>query len=182
MANERNIFGFKKKDLPDLEAEDRSPTIAFYFKLLWRKAGKLLSLNLIMDFMFFPLVAVLLIYIFGRQTVTVPNAIFAPLLGTKVLGESATGGGMLAGPLLGIFGDLQDAAFPTTGALIVMGVLILFTVVSWGFQNVGSAYNLRSLVRGDSCFLFSDYFYAIKRNWRQALAFGLKNIDVYSVK
>ncbi len=176
MANERNIFGFKKKDVPDLEAEDRSPTIGFYFKLLWRKAGKLLSLNLIMDFMVFPLVAVLLIYIFGRQTTTVPNALFAPLLGTKVLGEGALGGNTLAGPLLGVFGDLQDAAFPTTGALIVMGVLILFTVVTWGFQNVGATYNLRSLVRGDSCFLFSDYFYAIKRNWRQGLIFGL--IDV----
>jgi len=51
--------------------------------------------------------------------------------------------------------------------------LVLFTVITWGWQNVGATYNLRIFVRGDSCFLLSDYFYAIRRNLRQGLVMGL---------
>lgn len=181
MNNERNFFGFKKKDKPDLEREDKTPTLAFYFKLLGRNFGKLLSLNLIMDFMFFPLIAILLIFLFGRQTITVSNAAFAPLLGAQVFGETTAGGSNLAGQMLGVFGELQSAAFPTLPAIIIMVVLALFTVITWGWQNVGAAYNLRSIVRGDSCFLLSDYFYAIKRNWKQGLLFGLIDITVIGV-
>ncbi len=181
MSNEKNIFGFKKKEKPDLEREDKTPNLTYYFKLLWRNAGKLLTLNLIMDFMFFPLVAILIIYLFGRQTTTVPSAVFAPLLGTRVLGETVGGGSTVASAMLGLFGELQDAAFPTTPAIVIMMVLALFTIITWGWQNVGAAYNLRSLVRGDSCFLLSDYFYAIKRNWKQGLIFGLIDITVIGV-
>ncbi len=181
MSNDRNLFGWRKKEKPDLEREDKTPNLAYYFKLLWRNAGKILTLNLIMDFMFFPLVAILIIYLFGRQTTTVPSAAFAPLLGTHVLSETATGGSTLMGTMLGMFGELQDAAFPTTPAIIIMAVLALFTVITWGWQNVGAAYNLRSLVRGDSCFMLSDYFYAIRRNWKQGLIFGLIDITVIGV-
>lgn len=181
MNNDRNLFGFKKKEKPDLEREDKTPNLAYYFKLLWRNAGKILTLNLIMNFMFFPLVAILIIYLFGRQTTTVPSAAFAPLLGTQVFSETAGSGTTVMGAMLGVFGELQDAAFPTTPAIIIMAALALFTIVTWGFQNVGAAYNLRSLVRGDSCFLLSDYFYAIQRNWKQGLIFGLVDITVIGV-
>lgn len=181
MNKDRNIFGFKKKEKPDVEREDKTPNIAYYFKLLWRNAGKILTLNLIMDFMLFPLVAILIIYLFGRQTTTVPSATFAPLLGTQLLSETVSGGSSVMGAMLGVFGELQDAAFPTTPAIIIMAVLALFTIVTWGWQNVGAAYNLRSLVRGDSCFLLSDYFYAIKRNWKQGLIFGLVDVTVIGV-
>ena len=67
MNNERNFFGFKKKDKPDLEREDKTPTLAFYFKLLGRNFGKLLSLNLIMDFMFFPLIAIPVMLVIRRK-------------------------------------------------------------------------------------------------------------------
>ena len=63
--------------------------------------------------------------------------------------------------------------FLTPGRLIAIIVLVLLTAVTWGWQNVGITYNLRSLVRGDSCFLLSDYFYAIRRNLKQGLIFGL---------
>ena len=185
MNNKKNIFGFQKREKPDLEREDKTPNLAYYFKLLWRNAGKLLTLNLIMDFMFFPLVAILIIYLFGRQTTTIPSAAFSPLLGVRILGEQCENlpgiGSTATSAMLGLFGELQDAAFPTTPAIVIMIVLALFTIITWGWQNVGAAYNLRSLVRGDSCFLLSDYFYAIKRNWKQGLIFGLIDITVIGV-
>lgn len=184
MSTKRNFFGFKKKEKPDLEAEDRKPTLLFYFKLLFRKGGKLLSLNLMMDLMVVPLVAILFIILFGRQTPTVSSAAFAPVFTASVInGTNLDPGTFAASPalaaLLSVFGVLESASYPTTGAIIAIIALLVFTVFTWGFQNVGSFYNLRSLVRGDSCFLLSDYFYAIKRNWKQGLVFGL--IDVFVI-
>ena len=176
MSNQKSWFGFRHRERPDLEAEDRTPTLLFFFKLLWRKSGKLLTLNLLMNFMVFPLVAVLLIYLFGRQTTTVDSAVMAPLLGIEL-----AGGSPVSGALMGMIGGLQEAAFPTTGATAVMIALLAFTLLTWGWQNVGSAYNLRSLVRGDSCFVWSDYFYAIKRNFKQGFLFGLLDVLVVGV-
>ena len=191
MSTKRNFFGFKKKEKPDLEAEDRKPTLLFYFKLLFRKFGKLLSLNLMMDFMVFPLLAILFIILFGRQTTTVSGAAFAPVYTATVVkgfsGISATSANAApaASPalaaLLSVVGALESASYPTTGAIIAIIALLVFTVFTWGFQNVGSFYNLRSLVRGDSCFLLSDYFYAIKRNWKQGLVYGLIDVAVIGV-
>ncbi|MBO7175800.1 MAG: DUF624 domain-containing protein, partial [Clostridia bacterium] len=36
-----------------------------------------------------------------------------------------------------------------------------------------AAYNLRSMVRHEPVYLWSDYMYAIKRNWKQALTVGI---------
>ncbi len=183
MDDRKRLFNYNRnKDKPDLEAEDRTPTLGFFFKLLWRKLGKLLTLNLMMVCLYLPLVAALLIYLFGRQTVTAESAMYAPLAGIVTFGNIVPDGGSgVAAALLGIFGKQQEAAFPTTGAIVVMAILIGFTVITWGWQNVGGTYNLRSLVRGDSCFVWSDYFYAIKRNLKQGFFMGLIDVAVLFV-
>ena len=168
MSENKRFNWLGQSEKPDLAPEDTTPTLGFFFKQLWRKKGKLASLNLLMVCRFLPLVAVVLIYLFGRQTTTVANTVFGPLMGVSMVGDSS-----VAGALIGIFGRQQGAAFPTEGATVAMIILIAFTVLTWGWQTVGGAYNLRSLVRGDSCFLWSDYFYAIKRNLRQGFFFGL---------
>lgn len=178
MENEKKkgLFGFSKKEKPDAVAEDTTPTIGYFFKLLWRKLGKLTSLNLIMLFQYIPLIAAVLIYFFGDTTPTTESALFAPLLGVQMHGSSPT-----ANLLLGLVGKQLNVPYLTTGRIIAIIVLVLFTVITWGWQNVGATYNLRSLVRGDSCFLFSDYFYAIRRNLRQGLLFGILDFLVIAV-
>lgn len=167
---------FSSKERPDAVAEDTSPTLSYFFKQLWRKAGKLLSLNLMMVCLYLPLVAVLLIYFLGNTVTTAESPLFAPLLGVLTLDGSPA-----AGTLLGLFSKQLNVPSPTPASMSVMAVLLLFTFLTWGWQNVGATYNLRSLVRGDSCFLWSDYFYAIRRNWRQGLLFGLLDALVIAV-
>ena len=176
MSETKKRWPFGQHEREDLMPEDTTPTLGYFFKQLWRKKGKLLSLNLMMVCLYLPLVAVLLIYMFGRQTVTVSDPLYAPLLGM-----ASANGNPAANVLLSIFGKQASAAFPTTGAMVVLGILLTFTAITWGWQNVGGTYNLRSLVRGDSCFLWSDYFYAIKRNWKQGLLFGLLDVLVIVV-
>ena len=49
----------------------------------------------------------------------------------------------------------------------------LLTLLTFGVTNVGTAYILRNIARGEPVFLMSDFIYAIKRNWKQALPFGV---------
>ena len=179
--SEKKRFGFfMNANRADAVEESSEPTLGYFFKLLWRKSGRLLSLNLMMVVRFLPLVAILLIYLLGQKTYTVANPVFTPLLGVHLLGESqAANASNVTTALIGVFGGQQEAAFPSATAIGVMIALLVFTVLTWGWQTIGGAYNLRSLVRGDSCFIWSDYFYAIRRNLKQGLIFGL--IDVLAI-
>ena len=51
-----------------------------------------------------------------------------------------------------------------------ISALALFT---FGCVNVGTAYILRNIAMGEPVFAWSDFWYAIKRNWKQALPFGI---------
>ena len=159
---------FGNHDRPDAEAEDTTPTLSYFFKLLWRKAGKLLSLNLLMALQFIPLLVALLVFLMGPTTPTVEHPLYAPLLGATIAGGSPA-----ANLMLSVFGQQLDVPVLTTGRLVVIIIMLSITALTWGWQNVGAGYNLRSLVRGDSCFLLSDYFYAIRRNFWQGFIFGL---------
>lgn len=173
MEENKKIRSFWDKERPDAEIEDTTPTFKYFFKLLWRKAAALLRLNLMMVVRFIPLFVVVLVYFLGSTTPTVEHAAYAPLLGTYIAGGSAG-----ASTLLGIFGEQLNIPSMTTGRIVVICVMVAITVLTWGWQTVGATYNLRSLVRGDSVFLWSDYFYAIRRNLRQAFLFGILDIGL----
>lgn len=169
MKNEgKRKFLFSQKDRPDLLPEDTTPNLAYFFKLLGRKAGKLLSLNLMMVFQILPIVIAVFVYMMGEKIPTVESPMYASLLGAYTAGDSP-----IAGTLLGLFGRQLEIPVLTTGRLITILCLLGVTMLTWGWQNVGAVYNLRSMVRGDSCFLWSDFFYAIRRNLKQGFLFGL---------
>ena len=173
MEEKRKFLDFLRKERPDLETEDTTPTLAYFFKLLWRKAGKLLTLNLMMVLRVLPLVAAVLIYMLGATTPTVTDPVYGALMGTYLASGSPA-----AAALLPHFATPLNMPMMTPWRLALIIVLVGFTVLTWGWQQVGATYNLRSLVRGDSCFIWSDYFYAIRRNLKQALIFGLFDVIV----
>lgn len=176
MGNNAKPWSFLNKERPDAEIEDTTPTFKYFFKLLWRKAAKLLTLNLMMVVQVIPLIVALLVYFFGSTTPTVEHAVYAPLLGTYIAGGSPA-----AGTLIGVFGQQLNVPAMTTGRMIVIVAMIAITVLTWGWQTVGATYNLRSLVRGDSAFLWSDYFYAIRRNLKQGFLFGILDLLIIFV-
>ena len=63
----------------------------------------------------------------------------------------------------------------------VIGILMGFHIITYGWQKCASTYIMRGLVRGDSVFIISDYFYAIKKNWKQGLALGLLDCSIIGV-
>jgi uncharacterized membrane protein YesL len=64
----------------------------------------------------------------------------------------------------------------STAVTCTIIVLVLFLLVTWGWQNIGATYVLRGLVRGDAVFVFTDYFYAIKRNLKQGFIVGILDL------
>lgn len=157
--------------------EDTTPNLKYFFKLFGRKFTKLLSVTLIMDIQVLPILASLFLYFFASPTT--PTAYYTeyPLIyGIQQLGGNAVNS---------VHATNMSAQFglPAYNTYVywVIGILMLFHVVTYGWQKCASTYIMRGIVRGDSVFILSDYFYAIKKNWKQGLILGLIDCTVIGV-
>lgn len=148
--------------------ENRKPTFLFFFKSLFRKFPQLLRLNLLMLFQILPLIFFVLVFLIGNKVPSPTSTLFAPLFGIDQAISTPGAAQMLDMSSL----QMELPVFSTLDNFILI-FLALFLAITWGWQNVGSTYVLRGLVRGDAVFVFSDYFYAIKRNLKQGFIFGI---------
>ena len=73
---------------------------------------------------------------------------------------------------------LQNQILVPTTTTYVFYALSALTLGTFGLVNVGVAYNLRNIAMGEPCFVWSDFWYAVKRNWKQALPFGIIDIGI----
>lgn len=174
MKKEKNkkfkLFDLNRDGKGVEEVEDRTPTLKFFFKLCKRKFSQLLQLNLLMLFQIIPLLVIFFVVeVYGAKTAMVTDALYAPLYGISKVAPSVSATSML--DLVGV--QLETSLYYTPVMLIVTGCMILFLALTFGWQNAGAAYVLRGLVRGDAVFVFSDYFYGIRRNRKQAFFMGL---------
>ncbi|MBQ2999044.1 MAG: DUF624 domain-containing protein [Clostridia bacterium] len=158
------------------EAESRKPTLKFFFVLLWRKLSQLFQLNLLMLVKIIPLLVIAGIYLLGSKTPIVTDSIYIPLSGVgKIL------------PTASLTTELDLASvhmqYPVlnTWMNVLIIVMVLFLALTWGWQSVGATYVLRGLFRGDAVFVFSDFFYAIKKNFKQAFFMGLLDFIISAV-
>ena len=165
------LFDMNRDGKGVYETETRKPTLGFFFVLLKRKFSQLLQLNLLMLFMIIPLLVILFMYLMGTKTPSVLDAAYVPLYGvTKVMPSASLTGAL---DMSGI--QLELPVFnPVMNVIIIF--MLLFLVITWGWQNIGATYVLRGLFRGDAVFVFSDYFYAIKKNLKQGFLMGLLDI------
>ena len=156
--------------------EDTRPTFLNFFKFLFRKFPQLLRLNLLMVVQVIPLIVIAFIYLLGPKSPTMSNVMFAPLFGI----DQASGGNIVSATLdlSSIQMGLPVLSPPVTISMIA---LIVIMAITWGWQNVGATYVLRGLVRGDPVFVFSDFFYAIKKNFKQGFILGLIDFIISSV-
>lgn len=161
--------------------EDTTPNVRRYFKLLWRNFSKLLSINLLSLFMVIPLIAIFAINVFGPQTPAYMSTLAAPITGVEIFASVSDN----INPSLSIISQITTNKLalqmdtPLTMILIVVCGLLLF--ITWGWQNIGITYLSRNIVKGDPVFVFSDYFYAIKRNWKQGLLYGMIDFAIIAV-
>ena len=151
------------------KGEDTTPNLKFFFKLWGRKFWKLISLNFFMLVQIIPPAVCVALYLLGPKVPTQYDPLYPVLLGAQTALPTSQGMTLLTGAA----GLLETIPIFNSWAHWVMGGMILFHLVTYGWQKVGTTYILRNLVRGDGVFMFSDYFYAIRRNLKQGFIMGL---------
>lgn len=176
-----NIFDWFYKDGKVDEKDDikalEHPTFANFFRLLWKKLGKLMSANLIMVFGNFPIIFLLLATsgILSKTSVAPLYQTWAPLAGVSLFQEDAVTTTLSA--IYGVHTEVNVINTPTK-VFFLLGLLIIFT---WGFTKVGTTYIYRNLMSGEAVFPFSDFIYVAKRNIKQSLIFGIIDVAMIAI-
>ena len=168
MKSFTRFFDPNRANRPDAKEEDTRPTVKRYFKLLGRRFWQLVSLNLMMLPIIIPIIIIVYLYMGFEQTPVENTVVFSQIYGANLIDQSPA-----TGILLDLYGAQLMIPVYNTLTYVLWGVCIVFLLVTFGWQNVGATYIVRSMVRGEPVFLWSDYFYAIKRNLKQGFFMGL---------
>ena len=141
-----------------------------FFVTLKNNFGKLVSVNMFMVIGNFPLIF-LIITLSGytKYETYIPQADLFQTLGGLFMIETRDPAMMSLYALEGL-----QSAFAVDSMLtyIFYGISAL-TLFTFGMVNAGTAYILRNVAMGEPVFVWSDFWYAVKRNWKQALPFGI---------
>ncbi|MBO5906536.1 MAG: hypothetical protein J6Q85_00085 [Clostridia bacterium] len=131
--------------------------------------GKLIYVNMYMVLGNFPLIFLIAVLSgYTKISAYLPASdLFQNLCGMFML-EPVTPSQMSLYALEGLQSSILINT-PLSYVFYGLGALTLFT---FGFVNVGTAYILRNMAKGEPIFIWADFWYAIKRNWKQALPFG----------
>ena len=140
---------------------------------------RLLSVNLLMVLGNFPLVfAALAMSTLTRIIYFAPTSpSFSLLNGIFTHQTEISSSNLISMGLEGI--QYQASSMTnTTYLLFLLSALVIFT---FGLVNVGTTYVLRNMVRGEPVFVFSDFFYAIKRNLWSGLLLGVIDFGIIAI-
>ncbi|MBQ9785175.1 MAG: DUF624 domain-containing protein [Clostridia bacterium] len=169
-----DFFNYHRDNRVDALEEDTTPTIKRYFKLLGRRFWKLITLNMMMLPMIAPILIALYIWFGVDRTPTVTSGLFPQIFAANQLSPSPE-----STILLDLYGMQSTIpVYNATPAYIGVAICALVLLVTFGWQNAGATYVLRSMVRGEPVFVWSDYFYAVKRNLKQGLLLGILDFVV----
>ena len=158
------------KDGKGVKKEPEGPkNLQNFFKFFGHKFTKLLSVNMFIIFGNFP-VFFLLLAMSGnldRGSFAPAYKMFAPLYGVMTHEQSP-----VTAALFGIFGTQSEIGFSTVFTYIAFALsgLLIFT---FGYVNTGTTYILRNMIKGEPIFMWSDFWYAIKRNLKQGMLLGI---------
>ena len=172
-----NIFDMNRNGRGVEPGEDTTPNLKYFFKLTFRKFSNLLTLNIMMFAMVLPIAIAVYIFFNGPQMPTMSSPAFSALMGAQLAGQ---GGTELLTKLTTCLPQVNFITYDSYASwlpYLLLGIL----AITWGWQNTAVTYILRGLVRGDGVFMFSDYFYAIKKNFKQGFLLGLMDAGVIIV-
>ena len=158
------------------KAADMKPGFKRFFISYKNNFGKLVSTNIIFVLGNFPL----FFLIAALAGVTKVDA-FLPFsdLFQNVNGIFKADGEMTAYKLsLFALEGLQDQTLvPTAWTYVFYGISAL-SLFTFGPINASTAYIIRNMVSGEPVFVWSDFRYALKRNLKQSIPYGMIDIGV----
>ena len=147
------------------------PGLKRFFISYKNNFGKLVSTNIFFILGNFPA-----IFLIAALAGVSQNTVFLPL---SDLFQNINGIFQAEGSLtpykMAVFAieGLQSSSYTPTALTYVFYAIGALTLVTFGLVNVGTAYIIRNMVSGEPVFVWHDFWYAVKRNWKQALPFGI---------
>ena len=174
MANRFKLYDLTKdgKGVRKDEDDGKHGLVGF-FKQYKRKFSRLLSVNIFMVLGNFPLAFFIMAYAgYGAYHTMIPQN---PLLYPVAYALSRLSASPLASALYAVFGLQKEWPRFSVVSYILIG-LSLLTLITFGLTNVGTTYILRNLARGDAVFMWSDFWYAIRRNYKQGVVMGILDL------
>lgn len=165
------LFDFQRDGRGISKNNDLPPSsLKRFFRTYWENFGKLVYVNIFFVLGNFPLI--FFIVTLSGYTKSPTMLPFYDVFQNVNAVASIEGISPSTMSLFATYGVQNQILQPTTLTYVFygLGALSLFT---FGLVNAGTAYILRNIAKGDSVFVFSDFWYAIKRNWKQALPFGI---------
>ena len=142
-----------------------------FFLTFKDNVGKLVSVNILMVLGNFPLLfAIAALAGYTQNKLFLPVTDFFQSLRPLI----ASGGNPDALSLLfyGIEGLQTETLSPSVLTYVFYGIGLL-SLFTFGVVNAGCAYVLRNLTQGEPVFVWTDFIYAVKRNYKQAIPMGI---------
>ncbi len=171
---------YKRDHKPDADDDKDHPRdFFFFFKLLWRNIGRLFSINLYFTFGNLALFLLLLILSgsIGPHSSAPASDLYAPLYGASLF----SGGSPILSSLLAVHGTQSEISVMTPLMIVLTVLAILLLAATFGPVMTGLAINLRSLVRGEPLFMWSDFWRAIRTNLRQSIFLGIIDLGIIAL-
>lgn len=162
---QRDGKGISKKN------SERTYGLKDFFISYKNNFSKLVSVNIFFVLGNFPI-----IFLIAALSTSTKNEIFYPLsdLFQNISGIFSADGGLTPYKMsLFAIQGLQKQAFASTALTYVFYGISALTLFTFGLVNVGTAYIIRNMVKGEPVFLWTDFWYSVKRNYKQALPFGI---------
>ncbi len=182
MANEKKRFKLfdLQKEGPGISKNDNlDPSCLKKFFISYKENfGKIIYANMFMVIGNFPLI--FLIVTLSGYTKTPTLLPFYDVYQNINAILSIEGASPSIMSLIATFGVQNEVFLPTALTYVFYGLAAL-TVFTFGIVNVGTAYILRNIAKGEPIFIWSDFWYAVKRNWKQALPFGMLDALIHAV-
>lgn len=162
-----NLFNPQGKGIGVEKAPEGPDNISKCFKLLGRNISNIFYMNLMFIFGNFPLTFAFLGFYFMNTTTAASSSLFGPVSGALQFDPSPVNAA-----LFGVHGAQVTTNVPSEKSYVfwILTALLIFT---FGLVSVGLTYLMRAIVRGQHFSLFSDFLYAIKKNWKQGLIMGI---------
>ncbi len=169
----KKFFSFFPNHEHEIDPNDKKvmeePGIKNFFKLFGRRFSQIVSVNLLTVVGNFPLLFLLIVATGYFSTPTSAPALTQfPLVYSAALDSP----GAFTSAILGDFSIQTSMNILSVTDYVLLGLagLVFFT---FGPVMVGTSYILRNIVKQEPIFLIHDFFYAIKRNIKQGIIFGI---------